>query len=246
MTTEAPVRPRLPLGMTVATALGLVILVSLGMWQVQRLTWKEALLERLARLETAAAVEAAPVLQAARAPGDLDMVRVRLDWPGIGSAPFVELDGLKDGKAGRRIISACSLSSGKYGTLLVDRGFIADGVSARPAAGAPGAAPGPASLTGVLRVPDRASLFTPPADPAKRLWFARDSPAMAAALGAVRPAPVMLMAETSSNPGFGALAPSPVPAEISNRHLEYALTWFGLAAALVGVYAARLRKHYRP
>ena len=68
---------------------------------------------------------------------------------------------------------------------------------------------------------------------------------MAAALGAARPAPVMLMAETSTNPGFTALKPSPVPAEISNRHLEYALTWFGLAAALAGVYAARLRKHYR-
>jgi len=245
MTTEAPARRRFPLGMTLATAVGLAILVSLGMWQVQRLAWKEALLERLARLETAAAVEAGSALRAARATGDLDMVRVRLDCPGLGAAPFVELYGLKDGKAGRRIISTCPLTGGRYGALLVDRGFIPDGVEARPATGAPGAVTGPTSVTGVLRVPDRASLFTPPADPAKRLWFARDIPAMAAALGAVRPAPVMLMAETSTNPGFADLAPSPVPAAISNRHLEYALTWFGLAAALAGVYAARLRKHYR-
>lgn len=245
MTTETRPPRRFPVGMTLATAAGLAILVSLGMWQVHRLAWKEALLARIARLVTAAAVEAAPALQAARAPADLDMVRVRLDCPGVATAPYVELYGLKDGDAGRRIISACPLASGKYGTLLVDRGFIADGVSARPPAGAPAADTGPVSLTGVLRVPDRASLFTPPSDPARRLWFSRDIPAMAAALGAARPAPVMLMAETSTNPGFTALKPSPVPAEISNRHLEYALTWFGLAAALAGVYAARLRKHYR-
>ena len=68
---------------------------------------------------------------------------------------------------------------------------------------------------------------------------------MAAALGAPRPAPVMLLAETSSNPEFAALVPSPIPAAISNRHMEYALTWFGLAAALIGVYGALLRKHFR-
>ncbi|MFM8377494.1 MAG: SURF1 family protein [Phenylobacterium sp.] len=245
MTTDLPTARRFPLGMTLATAAGLAILVSLGLWQVQRLAWKEALLARIARLDTAAAVEAAPTLLGARAPADLDMVRVRLDCPGIATAPFVELYGLKDGQAGRRLISACPLPDGRYGSLLVDRGFIPDGVEDRPAVGAGPAQAGEASLTGVLRVPDRASFFTPPADPAKRLWFARDIPAMAATLGAARPAPVMLMAETATNPGFAALAPSPVPAEISNRHLEYALTWFGLAAALAGVYAARLRKHYR-
>jgi surfeit locus 1 family protein len=100
-------------------------------------------------------------------------------------------------------------------------------------------------VTGVLRVPDSPSIFTPKADPAGRLWFNRDIPAMASTLGASRPAPVMLMAETASNPEFSALSPAPIPAAISNRHLEYALTWFGLAAALLGVYGALLRKHFR-
>ena len=61
----------------------------------------------------------------------------------------------------------------------------------------------------------------------------------------MRPAPVFLMAETSTNPGWQALVPAPLPAEITNRHLEYALTWFGLAAALAGVYAALLFKRLR-
>src|SRR5439155_17110525 len=100
----------------------------------------------------------------------------------------------------------------------------------------------PLAVTGVLRSPDRASFITPPNQPQSNRWFSRDIPAMARALAAPQPAPVMLFAETSTNPELAALAPAPLPAEIPNRHLEYALTWFGLAAALVGVYAAMLFK----
>ena len=48
------------------------------------------------------------------------------------------------------------------------------------------------------------------------------------------------MAETASNPEWAALKPAPIPTDIPNNHLSYAITWFGLAAALVGVYAALL------
>jgi surfeit locus 1 family protein len=65
---------------------------------------------------------------------------------------------------------------------------------------------------------------------------------MAQALKADNPAPYFLMAETSTNPDFPALKPAPAPADIPNNHLSYAITWFGLAGALVGVYAALLRK----
>ena len=63
---------------------------------------------------------------------------------------------------------------------------------------------------------------------------------MGKALGAPAPAPLFLFAETSTAPQVKALQPAPLPAEIPNRHLEYAITWFGLAGALVGVYAALL------
>jgi surfeit locus 1 family protein len=53
------------------------------------------------------------------------------------------------------------------------------------------------------------------------------------------------MAETSSNPEWKALKPIALPAQISNRHLEYAVTWFGLALTLAGVYAAMLFKRLR-
>lgn len=243
MRTDPVPSRRFPIGLTVATAIGLAILVSLGMWQVHRLAWKQALLARIDRLETAAPVPAAAALDASASPADLDMVRVRLDCPGLTRADFVELYGLRDGEAGWRLISACPVASTRYGTLLVDRGFIPGEISARPSTSGP---VGPVTVVGILRVPDRPSLFTPKSDPIGRRWYNRDVASMAAALGAGRPAPVMLMAETPSSPEFPALKPAPIPAAISNRHLEYALTWFGLAAALLGVYGALLRKHYRP
>jgi surfeit locus 1 family protein len=245
MTTEPAPPARFPVGLTIATLIGLAILIALGNWQLQRRDWKEALLARIARLESAAPVDAAQALSKARTPAELDMVRVRLACPGISGAAFVELYGLLDGHSGRRLVSACPLGTGASATLLVDRGFIDDAETARPVVrtATPGGAP--EMVTGILRVPDPPGRFTPEADLVKRLWFSRDVVAMAATLGVSRPAPVMLMAESRTNPDLPALTPSPLPAVISNRHMEYALTWFGLAGALAGVYAARLWKHFR-
>jgi surfeit locus 1 family protein len=223
----------------VATAIALAILLGLGVWQLQRLKWKEGLLAHIAALQGAPARPIEAVLDDLAKGRNVDFTRVRLTCPGLGAAPFLELYGLKDGAAGSRLVSACPVASLRYRTVLVDRGFIADDVNARPPVDR--AAVRPAQLTGVLRTPDRPTFVTPknPAGAAGR-WFSRDVPAMGRALGAPQPAPIFLFAETSSNPELTALQPAPLPAEIPNRHLEYALTWFGLAAALAGVYLAVL------
>lgn len=228
-----------PIGMTVATVVALAILIGLGTWQLQRLKWKEGLLAHIAALQNAPARPLEPVLDRLADGGDVDFTRVRVTCPGLASAPFVELYGLKDGQAGSRLISACTVASRKYRTVLVDRGFVADTISARPPVAAGDQAP--LEVTGVLRVPDRATFMTPANNPQANRWFSRDAAAMAQALGAPAPAaPVFLFAESQTSPGFAALQPAPVPAEIPNRHLEYALTWFGLAGALAGVYLAVL------
>ncbi len=67
---------------------------------------------------------------------------------------------------------------------------------------------------------------------------------MAGQLRAAAPAPVFLMVEQPAPPS-GLPVPAPIPADIPNRHLEYALTWFGLAASLIGVYAAMLLRRRR-
>lgn len=228
-----------PIGMTVATAIALAILLALGTWQLQRLKWKEALLAHVAALQSAPARPLEAVLDQLADGGDVDFTRVRVTCPGIARAPFVELYGLKDGQAGARLISACTVASRKYRTVLVDRGFVGDTISARPAVVA--ADPAPLEVTGVLRVPDPATFMTPANQPQANRWFSRDADAMAKALGAPGPtAPVFLFAESATNPEFAGLQPAPLPAQITNRHLEYALTWFGLAAALAGVYLAVL------
>ena len=66
-----------------------------------------------------------------------------------------------------------------------------------------------------------------------------------AGLAGRKPAPLALMAEREIPAPIG-IVPAPLPAEISNRHLEYALTWFGLAVTLLFIYAAMLWRRLRP
>lgn len=229
---------RFPVGLTIAVAISLAILIGLGVWQLQRLAWKENLLARVEALQAAPAQSAAAALERMAAGADLDFARISIECPGLASAPYLQLYSVRDGQPGARLISACQTNDGRYRTILVDRGFVDETVSARPKVNVSDRTP--IAITGVLRVPEKGNFVSPPNDVADNRWYVRDVPAMAKALNADAPAPLVLMAETSSNPEWKALDPAPLPAQITNRHLEYALTWFGLAAALVGVYVAML------
>lgn len=240
MASEATPRARFPFGLTVAVGIALVILIGLGTWQLQRLTWKRHVLERIAALQAAPATPLGPVLERVGEGADADFTRVTVTCPGIATAPFLELFSVRDGEPGSRLISACPVATGRYASVLVDRGFVADTVSTRPPVTGSEA---PVTITGVLRQPEPGNLFSPPNKPER--WFTRDAPAMAAQLKTRDPAPLFLMAETSTNPEWKALVPAPLPSDIPNRHLEYAMTWYGLAAALVGVYLAMLSRAFK-
>jgi len=237
MTSER--RARFPIGLTVTVAICLVILCSLGAWQIQRLHWKEGLLAEIAALQAAPPRPGLPALAGTPDPRKLDFIRVELACPGLATAKFVEMWGVKDGAPGRRLISACPLPSGPYKTLLVDRGFVDETKTVRPPVQASDA---PVHVIGVLRVADKRNLFAPPDDPAHGKFYTRDLPAMAALLGVPVPAPVFLGAETATNPDLPELVPSPLPTDIPNNHLQYVMTWFGLALSLAGVYAAMLSR----
>jgi surfeit locus 1 family protein len=232
---------RFPVVLTFVVALALSLLIGLGVWQLQRLKWKEGILAQVAALRTAPAQPLEAVLARARRGADVDFTRVTAECAGLAHARFLELYGLKDGAPGWRLVSACPTPDGPYGGVLVDRGFIADGVTDRPPVDRADETPTP--VRGVLHLPSQKSLFSPANTPPH--WFTRDIPAMAAALGLADPAPDFLMAETSTNPQLKALDPAPLPTDIPNRHFEYALTWFGLAAGLLGVYGAMLLKRLR-
>ena len=231
-------KPRFPVGLTISVAIAFAILVALGPWQVQRLHWKEGLLARIAALQAAPARPIEGVLTAVAAGVNGDFTRVRMTCPGLAKAPFAELYFVHEGQAGARLISACRIDNPRYASVLVDRGFVADTISARPPVDP--ADTTPVEVVGVLRMPERGNLFSPPSTPGH--WYVRDVAGMAAALKAPHPAPLMLMAETRTNPEWEALAPLAVPVDIPNNHLSYAITWYGLAAALLAVYAAMLFK----
>lgn len=235
-TSDVETRPqgRFPVWLTVAMLAALAVLIGLGTWQLRRLEWKRDLLERIDQLQTAEARPANAVLSGVKAGDDVDFLRVRAACPGLDRAPFLELYVMLDGVPGWRLVSECRLSNAAYGSILVDRGFVADQVADRPLIEV-GAA-NPVLVEGVLRKPEPRTSVAPPDEPEAGRWYSRDVEGMASALGAPDPAPYFLMAETSSNPDWPALRPTALPVGLSNRHLEYALTWFGLAAALVGVW----------
>jgi len=229
----AAVRPRFPLVLTVLALVMLGVLLMLGVWQVQRMQWKEGL---IAGAEAAADKPPLPLVEALRVENP-EFRRVILTCRGLAAAPFVELQSIENSDAGVRLISACAVDGAP--TLLVDRGFVAAEESARPPVNA--ADTMPVVITGVLRRAPAPSALTPP--PAEGRFYGRDAEAMARVLkieGLV--SPFTVFATTSSNPDWQALKPSAPPAAFSNNHLGYALTWFGLAAALIVFYGALLRR----
>jgi surfeit locus 1 family protein len=213
----------------------LAITLSLGVWQVERLHWKLGLLADIDRAEASSPVP----LRAAPAPFE--------------PAPFekVEVSGrmrddlaVRYGSEVRTTLSGPTLGAQLVTPLerdgadpvLVDRGWMRDGAP-------PPQDPGEVRVVGYVHPADHASWFTPKDDPAARRFWTLDPAAIGAALGLPRVAPFILVA---LGPGDG---PGPQPAHAlprpPNDHLGYAITWFGLAACLVGVFAAYARKTLR-
>ena len=223
-------------------AVCVAIMVGLGVWQLQRKAWKEHILARIAALQSAPAEPLNVVLNRIGDGGSVDYVRVQTRCPTLGATPFLRLYAVNEAGAGFRLITACPLEGAAegagYRSILVDRGFIAQDAVGKVVRSS-GAVEGP--VTGVLRIGDKPGPFTPPHTTPGADWYGRDPAAMAAALHAPKPAPVFLMLERPAPRAFGP-TPAPVPVDIPNRHLEYAITWFGLAAALVCVYVASLAR----
>ncbi|MBU2944535.1 SURF1 family protein [Shimia thalassica] len=208
---------------------GTAILVSLGNWQVRRLAEKEAYLSAID-----ARIADAPV----EVPAIPDPVEDRfLPVTATGVLTSDELHVLVSVKKvgpGYRIVSAFEMEDGRR--IMVDRGFVR--TSQKEAA----RYTGPASVIGNLHWPEEIDSFTPENDITGNIWFARDVPAMAAALD-TEPVLVILR-ETSENDTT--VTPLPVDSSgIPNDHLQYIVTWYGLAivwAAMTLYYLRRMRK----
>lgn len=192
---------------------GCAILIALGVWQLQRLAWKSAILA-----EIDSTIAAAPVaLPAAPDPERDEYLPVTVTGA-LGGVEARVLTSVKDRGPGYRVVSVLTAGDRR---ILVDLGFVPE--SGRDASRMAESV----TVTGNLLWPDEVDRWTPDPDPGAGLWFARDLPAMAEALGAE---PVLVVARDLSGADLG-VSPLPVTtAGIPNDHREYALTWFGLAA----------------
>jgi surfeit locus 1 family protein len=214
---------------TVCAALGLLLLLGLGTWQLQRLSWKEGLIA-----ERNASLAAAPVplprsLDAARA---LEFHPVRADGEFLNDHElYLNAQSLK-GEAGFHVITPLRLSDGA--TLLVDRGFVPTDRRA-PATRSGGEIAGPTAATGLLRLPEPPGWFTPANEPDKNSWFSIDIPAMARAAGIGAALPFYVDADKTSVPG-GLPQGGQTITDLPNNHLQYAITWYALALALIAIY----------
>lgn len=197
--------------------LGTAILAALGTWQLERMRWKEAV---IARIEARLAADPVPVPADANAQ-EHQYLRVRAEGEIAPGELHVYTSHPPHG-VGYRVIAPLVLGDGRR--VLLDRGFVPIGAKddARPL--------GPVTVGGVLHWPQEVDRFTADPDLDENIWFARDPEAMAAALDAE---PVLLVvAETSIE---GGPMPVPVTVNIPNRHLEYVVTWYGLALVWAGM-----------
>ena len=203
--------------------LGVAALASLGLWQLQRLAWKEGVLAGIeARIGDAPmAMPAVPDAVADR------YLPVEVSGRTTGEALYV-LVSTKERGAGYRIISGFETGDGRR--VLLDEGFVpVAGVDTRTAP-----APAEMRVVGNLHWPDEVDGFTPDPDLNAGLVFARDVEVLARALGTE---PVLIVARNVIGPPLRA-TPFPVTtAGIPNNHLGYAVQWFGLALVWAGMTA---------
>ena len=219
----------------VVTLAGVVLLTGLGLWQLRRLAWKE---ELIAAAESRAHAAPAPAPPAS-------------EWLGLRGADYeyrrVETQGIYDYSHQELVFRSLEAAKGRYAgvgylvmtpmllpggeSIIVNRGFVPEAMKSAAENGPRGAT----KVVGLMRASESRNLFTPADEPARGVFYTGDVEAMAMAMRLGAHAPFLIDAEAG---------PDPLPEggetrlHFPNNHLSYALTWFGMAAALAGVFAA--------
>lgn len=215
----------------------LLILIGLGTWQLQRKAWKDDLQAKIDLRAAEKPLQVENVLDGARSIDDIAYTHV------VARGRFRHESELyyyapRPQEPGWHVYTPMQLDDGRW--LFVNRGFV-PATLRDPSTRADGQVAGVTSVTGLLRVPEAQGTFSPENDVVKNVWYWRDLDGMKRAVfgtSDVSVAPGYLDAEI----GHSVAGPWPrsgtTITRLANRHLEYALTWYGLALTLIGVYAA--------
>jgi surfeit locus 1 family protein len=216
---------------TLFTVPVVLLCLSLGAWQVQRLFWKQDLIA-----QRQAALSAAPVV----APRNLEEARGMEFRHVIDEGVFLQDKEIylgatsESGRQGYQVLTPLREPSGRV--VFINRGFIPAEVK-DPAKRAGGQLLGTVRVQGLLRLPplSKPAWFLPDNRPDLNYWFWVDLPAMSAAKELDQVAPFYIDADATPNPGGwpkGGVTRLALP----NDHLQYAITWFSLAVALMVIY----------
>jgi surfeit locus 1 family protein len=219
------------LGPTLFTVPVLLLCLALGSWQVERLFWKEGL---IAQRQAAMSAAPAPVPRNLAAARSMEFHRVIDEGVFLHDKEIYLGATSEGGGQGYQVLTPLLESSGRI--VLINRGFI-PGELKDPAKRAAGLVPGTVRVQGLLRLPPdgRPAWFVPDNRPDLNYWFWVDIPAMSAAAGLDHVAPFYVDADATPNPGGwpkGGVTRLTLP----NNHLQYAITWFSLAVALIVIY----------
>ena len=217
----------------------LMVLLGLGTWQIERKTWKEALIATLDRRLNDGPVALPPSAQwAGMTPDNSEFTRVRLRVQFLKDSDalvYTSGSAIRDDVKGTGyfVFSPALLPDGQQ--VVINRGFVPRRTYPAPS--------GPQDIVGVIRWPEAPSMFVSDHDTAGDVWMVRDPAAMAKFKTWGTVAPFYIEQETPVPPG-GLPHPAPLKVQLRNEHLQYAITWYGLAAELVVmfvIWAARRR-----
>jgi surfeit locus 1 family protein len=229
--------------LTLCAAVAFLGFAALGTWQLYRLQWKLALIERVDQR-----VHAAPV----STPGP-DR------WPRITAESdeyrHVRVAGNFLYDRSTKVQASTELGGGYWlltplreadgNVVLVNRGFI----RADAPAPAPESARRASTVTGLLRISEPGGGFLRDNNPAANRWYSRDVRAIAAARGLTHVAPYFIDADAGQDTGPGTPVGGLTVIAFHNNHLLYALTWYALALMVAGaslLVAREERKRREP
>ena len=227
----------------------LAVLISLGNWQLRRLAWKEDLIARAAERPSGPVADLPPASAWERLTlADLEYRPFRLRGRFLHEAEALVFTSLSDPSGrfagpGYWVVTPFVLDDG--GTVFVNRGFAPQD-RYRPADRDETLTGAPVTVTGLLRPDESGNLFTPEDRPESNIFFARNVAKLAAAKR-IRPpvAPFTVDLIASETPPGGLPQAGETRVTFTNNHLSYAVTWYGLAVALLSVFVSFTWKRFR-
>jgi surfeit locus 1 family protein len=231
-------------GLLATIGIALVMLLSLGTWQLYRLQWKEQLIAEIEARRNTAPADLAQVEARALAGEDIDYVRVTATGT-FDHAHEQYFFATNEGKVGYHVYTPLILADSR--TVFVNRGFVPESQK-DPAKRAQGQVGGAVTVRGLARarLAAKPSWAVPESEPAKRLYFWKDLDTMAANVAVPKDKliPFFIDADAAANPG-GWPRGGVTQLELPNNHLSYALTWYGLAGVLIVVSVLAFRRQPR-